>query len=158
MTSLRAIALTPFLVLFVGACDDANGGEDAILTQCDLNFSLTNQSGKDFGESCTTNQECMFGVCMKPGDPGNITNNQFGFCTRGCDCENNEASQIPAELKEGGLECVYPSDGAGTFKAKHFVAIECTDTAECQDIDPAWTDCRIPDTGSARKVCHAIGQ
>ncbi|MFO0749988.1 MAG: hypothetical protein U1F43_30610 [Myxococcota bacterium] len=156
MTLLRALALTPLLAFSGLGCDSNGDGTDGSLTDCSLNFTVTNVNGKDFGASCSTGSDCKFGVCMKPGDKGNITNNQFGFCTRGCDCENDPAAQIPDDQKEGGLECVYPSDGAGTLKTFHFVAVECTDLAECQSIDPAWTSCEIPDTGSARKVCHAL--
>lgn len=135
---------------------DATTGGNGSLTGCELGYAEKNASGKELGEGCTSDAECRYGECMLPGDTGNITNNQFGFCTRGCDCNGDAASQIPAELKEGVLECVYPSDGAGGLKDYHFVAIECANVGTCQALDSRWTTCELPDTGSARKVCHAL--
>ena len=140
----------------IGRSDSANGdGDNFEGTQCELSYNESNASGKDFGEACTTNAECQFGECMMPGDTGNITNEVFGFCTRGCDCEDNTAAQIPDELKDGFLDCLYPSDSAGGLKDFHHVVVECSDISACTALAPGWTSCRLPDTGGARKVCHA---
>ena len=151
------MTVTSFLALGAAACDgdSVGGGGDEAGTQCELSFSVSNAAGKDFGQECASDAECKFGECMKPGDKGNITNTKFGFCTRGCDCENSDAARIPDDQKEGGLECVYPSDGAGGLIDFHFVAVECVDVAKCQALASGWNDCRIPSTGSARSVCHA---
>jgi len=128
---------------------DTVGGGGA--TACEFAFALTNPAGKDFGEGCTTDAECMYNVCVLPDAPGNITNAQFGFCSRGCDCNDDSNSQIPAELKEQ-FDCLYPSG----FPKRHHIVVECGSVAACQALDPAWTSCETPNTGGARKVCHAL--
>lgn len=137
----------------VSGCDD-NGedgnGNGGPLTMCDLNFASGNDALKGFGQGCEQDSECAFAECMMPGDQGNITNSVFGFCTRGCDCENNTASQLPDDMKEE-LDCLYPAG----FRHIHHVVVECANVAECQALDPRWNDCRIADSGNARKVCHA---
>lgn len=127
------------------------GGNGGSLTNCDLSYEQANPQGKGFAEGCANDNECEFGECLMPGTGGNITNNQFGFCTRGCDCENAVASQIPDGMKEE-LDCLYPSG----FKDVHHIVVECANAAECQALDPRWTECKTPDTGGVRKVCHAL--
>lgn len=131
-----------------GGGDTSNGGS---LTQCDLSYELINAQGKAFGAGCENDNECQFGECLVPGTGGNITNNQFGFCTRGCDCDNAVASQIP-DGQEEMFDCLYPSG----FKDVHHIVVQCNNVAECQALDARWTDCKLPDTGGARKVCHAL--
>ncbi|MCC6620986.1 MAG: hypothetical protein IT385_07010 [Deltaproteobacteria bacterium] len=156
MSTRIVLSLTSILCTTAVACDNDDGdGNGGPLTQCVLNYESPSSGGKEFGAACTQDSECKFGECMLPNDTGNITNTKFGFCTRGCDCENADAAKIPDELKEGVLECLYPSDGGGGLKEYHHVVLECNDVSECQAIDSGWTDCRLPDTGSARKVCHA---
>jgi len=157
----RAVLALISSLSFVGpACDSSSGGADGThgdpATGCNLSFAVRNVNGKGFGEGCTTDAECMYGECMMPGDPGNDTNSVFGFCTRGCDCQNATDSQIPNDLSEV-LECRYPTDGVGTFKAYHHVVVECSsgDLAMCQALDSRWTECYLPSTGGARKVCGA---
>ncbi len=150
---LKSILSAAALLAFT-ACDDSdgtNGGNGGPLTQCDLDYTVKSQGGKDFGERCTQDSECRFNECIMPNASGNITNTQFGFCTRGCDCENAEAAQLTVEEKEV-LECLYPSG----FKSMHHVVVECDSVDDCKALDDGWTDCRLPDSGGARKVCHAI--
>jgi hypothetical protein len=149
-----ALAFTLGLALSFSAlagCDDSDGnGNGAPLTMCDLNFAAENAALKGFGRGCEQDSECAFSECLMPGTGGNITNSIFGFCTRGCDCENNTASQLPADKKEE-LDCLYPAG----FRNMHHVVVECNSVAECQALDPRWNDCRLADSGNARKVCHA---
>jgi len=123
----------------------------ASLTGCDLGFVVTNAGGKDFGESCTNNSECRFGACIMPGTGGNITNAQFGFCSRGCDCENNTDSRI-ADEDGTVLLCLYPAG----FKDFHHVTLRCESVEDCKAVDAGWTDCTLPNTGAVRKLCHAL--
>ncbi len=134
------------------ACDNGDDpdGTGGSLTQCDLNFSAGNDTLKDFGEGCAQDSECAFAECILPGTPGNITNAVFGFCSRGCDCENDTTAQLPDDQKEE-LDCLYPSG----FKNFHHVVVECANTAECQALDSRWTSCESPSTGGVRKLCHA---
>jgi len=134
------------------ACDSKSDtdGEGGSLTQCDLNFSAGNDALKDFGEGCANDSECAFAECLMPGTPGNATNTLFGFCTRGCDCENATSSQLSDDQK-AELDCLYPSG----FTTLHHVVVECASTAECQALDPRWTSCETPSTGGARRICHA---
>jgi hypothetical protein len=147
----RLPSLTLLAVGGLGACDSALGGTDGPLTGCTLSFAEKSAGGRDFGEACTQDSECRFGACLKPGTGGNITNAQFGFCTRGCDCEDNAASRLSTDEKEV-LECLYPSG----FKDLHHVVVECDTVDDCKAISEQWTECKIPDTGSVRRVCHAL--
>jgi len=154
-TRLGLALATSLLALAAPACDsDGDGDGTQAGTQCELSFTQSNAAGKDFGEACTSDAECQFGECMKPGDTANTTNSVFGFCTRGCDCENNDAARVPAD-RDSELECLYPTDGAGTFRDYHHVVVRCSEVAECQALAAGWTDCRIPDSGTAQKVCIA---
>ena len=148
---LTALVFALGLALFP-ACDNSDDpdGTGGSLTQCDLNFSPGNDALKGFGEGCAQDSECAFAECILPGTPGNITNAVFGFCSRGCDCENDTASQLPDDQKEE-LDCLYPSG----FKNFHHVVVECANTAECQALDSRWTSCESPSTGGVRKLCHA---
>ncbi|HRE87541.1 MAG TPA: hypothetical protein PK095_00250 [Myxococcota bacterium] len=132
-------------------CVEDPGGGGGSLTDCDLGYTVTNEGGKDFGEPCDNNSECRFGACVKPGTGGNITNGQFGFCSRGCDCENAEAAKLTVDEKEV-LMCLYPSG----FKDFHHVVVRCNEVSDCQAIDSRYTECKMPDTGGVQKVCHAL--
>lgn len=152
MRRLHLLALSTLLLGLPG-CDSLPGvGDDGGFqgTQCIYSYSLDG-AGSELGESCDADAECGTGVCMQPGDSGNITNNTFGFCTRGCDCDDSEAAKIPTEDKEI-LECLYPPGNQGV---DHHVVIECLTLSDCTDIDPAWTDCATS-SGTARKVCQAL--
>lgn len=146
---LSAILFALFGSVLAVGCDDASGSNGS-LTGCDLAFGSSDPTKKGFGEGCEQNSECEYGVCLKPGVGGNITNTIFGFCSRGCDCEDNTASRLTTDEKEV-LDCLYPAG----FKDLHHVVVECANVGECQELDPRWNDCRVADTGNARKVCHA---
>ena len=151
--TLSLAILTPFLLGTAGCsvlADDENGDDGGPLTVCIYNY-LGEVAGKDFGESCTSDSECAFGECMQPGDTGNITNDTFGFCTRGCDCNNDEASQLDPDVKEV-LECLYPPGNPGSDR---HVVIQCTSVDDCTAVDSGWTDCATSD-GTVQKVCKAL--
>lgn len=151
---MRTILCALSTLALMSACDSGDGsnnGNGGSLTSCDLSFAVTNQGGKDFGEACDSNAECRFGACVKPGTGGNITNNQFGFCSRGCDCENSDAAKLtPTEKDE--LMCLYPAG----FKDFHHVTVRCNEVSDCQAIDSRYTECKAPDTGGVQKICHAL--
>jgi hypothetical protein len=96
---------------------------------------------------CEADADCMYGKCMLPGESGNLTNTVFGFCTRGCDCENATDSQLTDTEKQDYL-CLYPPGNQGGW---HHVVGRCT---VCDQMDPGWTDCGLPGTG-ATPVCLA---
>ena len=136
MLKLRLVLAVSGALTFIAGCDNANGADpDGPATTCKFPVTVSNSTGKDIGEKCTSDAECEFGACLMPGDTGNITNTKFGFCTRACDCNNDENAKIPADQKEQ-LECIYP-----TTPAQHFrhVVIQCKNVAECQAISPDWT-------------------
>lgn len=161
-------ALVPFAIAACGDDDEGtpdgtSGGNDADansetqpdgqtgVTSCDFPFVLVDAEAGVFGEGCESNADCAYGVCMLPGAPGNITNAQFGFCSRGCDCNNDTSSQIPSGEKEN-FDCLYPSG----FVRSHHIVVECANITNCTALDQRWTDCKLPDSGGARKVCHAL--
>lgn len=151
---MRSIVLASLATLgfVVSGCDsDGGGGNGGPLTGCDLSYAVTNQGGKDFGEACDNNSECRFGACVKPGTGGNITNTKFGFCSRGCDCNNDTNSRLTVSEKEV-LMCIYPSG----FKDFHHVTVRCNSVDDCKAVDEKWTACQMPDTGGSHRICHAL--
>ena len=137
---------------------DSDGEEPA--TTCKYNYG-DSEVENDFGKACEENADCAHGVCMMPGDDGNITNAVFGFCTRGCDCGNSEDAQVSSS----DYHCVYPGncfigESQGAWR---YVAPQCSSVDECTAIDARYTDCATTDSmtvaaktcGSLRKVCQA---
>ena len=119
-------------------------------SKCDFAFDDSG-SGKEFGESCTTDSECRFGVCL-PGDAGdgnraNLLSQTFGYCTRGCDCGTVE-TRLSDEEKATYL-CLYPPGNEGRWR---HVVLRCDSAADCQAFDPRWGRCALPGTG-VTKVC-----
>ncbi len=152
--SLLRAGLPAFLALVTLACDaagGAGGADDGPVTRCDLGITEKNPDTGDFGEGCTSDAECDFGVCMLPGAAGNLTNSAFGFCTRGCDCDNDDAARLSDEEKVS-LTCIYPTT---PDQHRRHVLLQCASVADCQAVDPRWTACRTPTAGGTRKVCHA---
>lgn len=128
------------LSAYAGCDSDGSGPNGGPLTNCDFNYVLGDANLKGYGEACSSNNECAYGVCLTPGTAGNITNNQFGFCTRGCDCDNATASQLTADEKIE-YSCVYVTGFQG---AKRHVVPKCSNSADCTDIAPGWSECGIP--------------
>jgi|GEM_PF-1549003 len=134
-------------------CDGANSGTNSgPLTKCDLSIVEKNPNTGGYSEGCETSADCDFGVCMKPGDAGNLTNTKFGFCTRGCECGDDVTSQLSDAEKVEGWSCLYPPTPA---QHKRHLVFKCNSVAQCQAFDPAWNACRLPSSGGSRNVCHA---
>ncbi|TNF27587.1 MAG: hypothetical protein EP329_19260 [Deltaproteobacteria bacterium] len=146
-----ALALVAVAALATSACDSA-GGDGEATTTCDFNYKNPQENKKGIGETCTVGSECQYGVCILPTTAGNIINNQFGYCSRGCNCDNADGSQLSSEDK-ASYTCLDPSGFQG---AKRQVVPICETVADCTAIDSSWLSCEIPDTGAALKVCHAI--
>ncbi|MGB0588668.1 MAG: hypothetical protein ACPGU1_03215 [Myxococcota bacterium] len=119
--------------------------------------------GQDFGQGCTSDDECAHGTCMLPGAEGNVTNAVFGFCTRGCDCDDAADAKLSSE--DDTYHCVYPGGcfiGESQGAWRHAV-LKCSTVEDCQAVDPRYTDCATTDSktvvedtcGSLRKVCQA---
>ena len=145
LTALVAVA-----VGFMGVACDSSGStpDDGPLTTCA--YSFTKGTGtKAFGQACTQDSDCEF-VCIMPGAAGNTTNEKFGFCTRGCDCNNDESSRLTSEQKTT-LTCLYPYGDQG---ANRHVAVRCSTVADCTAVDPGWTECNMPGVG-VNKTCLA---
>ncbi len=117
----------------------------------------------DFGRACTTDADCSHGACILPGMEGNITNNLFGFCSRGCDCDDAAAAKLSSE--DETYHCVYPGGcfiGESQGAWRH-AALRCSSVEDCQMVDSRYTHCATTDSmtvvedtcGSLRKVCQA---
>jgi hypothetical protein len=157
--------------LILGGCDSILGTSNTLTpaTQCLYNYTAqSSEAVEDFGQPCTKNDECAYGVCMIPGDSGNITNNVFGFCTRGCDCECVSGQECPQSVKgsDPNWSCVYPG-GCFTGQSQgqwRYVMPKCGSIDDCKAIDERYTDCSktyLKNTsestcGQEAKVCMAI--
>ena len=117
--------------------------------KCDFSPTALSE-GKAPGLACTSDDECLHGHCLQPGADGNLVNSSFGFCVRGCDCGDTETRLSDTE-KETML-CLLPPGFEGR---KRHTVLRCTTLADCQAIEPQWTDCRTPSSGAATPVCHA---
>ncbi len=107
-------------------------------------------AGKAFGEGCTKNADCLWSECLEPAEGGNITNEVFGFCTRGCDCGTTETVLTPEQ--KSGLMCIYPP---GNQRKWAHVVVRCGSLSDCTALDSRWTDCRLPHSGGVQAICHA---
>jgi len=147
-----AVSALLAVVAFSFAGCDSDGSSSSVTTTCDFNFSNPDLNKKDFGEACTSGSECAYGVCILPGVDGNLVNDQFGFCSRGCDCENSTASQLSDEEKQN-FTCLYPPGFQG--RKRHVVPL-CGAVTDCTAIDSGWTECRAPTSGGVKPICHAL--
>lgn len=132
----------------VAACD--SDGDDGPSTKCQIPIGSEDPSKLDFGERCQADEECAFGTCLLPGEPGNATNALFGFCTRGCDCNDDPASNLTNEEKDAFV-CLRPMT---PDQHRRHVVLRCSSLGDCTDIDAEYSDCAVPQ-GSAQKVCFA---
>lgn len=152
---MRFVALSLFslaVALYLPGCDtngdDDNNG-DGPLTVCKYSYTVSNASAGDYGTRCTSNADCKYGVCFKPSDDGNLTNTQFSFCTRGCDCDNAEAAKLTDEEKVNYF-CLYPGcmfSGQSQGAWRHVVP-RCNSVADCTAIDPSYNKCANPGCGT----------
>jgi hypothetical protein len=145
-----------------GSCGTCSGSDECtygvctncsdVTTCCDFRYQSPTPGLKSFGAGCTEDQECVFNVCLKPGAGGNVTNTVFGFCTRGCNCNEDTASQL-TDTEKLTLECANPPGNQGGWR---HVILQCETLADCREADPRWTDCRVQsDFGTLKKICIA---
>jgi hypothetical protein len=141
-----------------GTCGSCAGGEPCLngactacpsLTCCDMRFTAPIAGLTGFGGGCTDDRECVFQECLLPGEPGNITNSVFGFCTRGCDCNDNTASQL-SDTEDDVYTCLLPPGST-----LHHLVLQCNTLSDCVQRDPRWTACRPGTSGTAKKICFA---
>ena len=152
------------------ACDTA-GSSDGPSTTCLYGYTPADGATEDFGKACETDEDCGYGVCMKPGDSGNITNAVFGFCTRACDCDCTTSDPECAQSVSGSdpqWSCVYPGGCFPGSKGQYrYVMPKCSNVDDCTAIDPRYTHCEKtykqnalndPDKlcGQEAKVCQAL--
>ena len=133
----------------LAACSSSTSPFSGPYTTCAYGYAVTNESGKEIGEPCTSGDECRYGVCIQPDDPYNDVNDAFGFCSRGCDCNDDPASRLPDEW-DGVYLCRYTTGDQGSHR---MVQIECRNDGDCQA--HGWTRCSGAISGTARRVCLA---
>ena len=124
---------------------------------------VRNSIALDYGFACDSADDCAHQTCIMPGDDGNITNDVFGFCSRGCDCDDAEVAKLPSD---GPVHnCVYPGGcfvGQSQGAWRHAV-LKCSTLEDCTAVDARYTDCSttssmtvVDDTcGNLKKVCQA---
>ncbi|MDP6943573.1 MAG: hypothetical protein QF464_05440 [Myxococcota bacterium] len=169
MRLLAHLALILLFATFALACDtvdsaleDNGTGDDGPNSQCTYHYGAATLES-DFGVACTSDADCAHNECIMPGDSGNITNEVFGFCSRGCDCDNSDDAKLP---EAEPYSCVYPGGcyvGQSQGGWRH-AAPKCSTLSDCTDIDPRYTHCQntsqltvIEDEtcGQLRDVCQA---
>jgi len=144
-----------------GSGGDAQGGStggDPPLSVCQYGFVAVNPGGKSMGQSCTADAECEFDVCLMPGDPGNpgtseAVNTKFGFCTRGCDCNNDTDSRLTDEEKVNFVCYNGPLGSEGKLK---FVLPRCATVDDCASFDSGYSSCALPRGSGVFKTCLAL--
>ncbi len=157
------LALSLLLLGGFSACSsEADNPFDSPSTICLYPFGDTTIES-DFGIACEKNEDCKHGFCMTPENAGNITNNVFSFCSRGCDCNDVPHSTISGN--DTVYDCVYPGGcfvGSSKGAWRHAVLL-CNTLEDCTDVDPRYTHCEdtnvltvVPDkTCGLHKVCQA---
>ena len=166
------VVMLAILFLGTGACElvDGTGGTSLTpATQCLYDYTAAEDTAvPDFGLPCTAPEDCAYGVCMVPSAVGNITNDTFGFCTRGCDCDCVAGDACPQSVKgsDPDYSCVYPG---GCFPGEskgqwRYVVPKCSSVDDCKLLDERYTHCTktyLTNTsdstcGQEAKVCMAI--
>lgn len=150
---LNIFAIVVASLLVSAGCDSGTtGGQSGPYTRCDYGIVEKNPNTGGYSEACESSADCDYGVCLKPGDAGNTTNTAFGFCSRGCDCNDDVNSRLSPDEKLEGWSCLYPTTPA---QHKRHVVLQCSSVAQCQTFDARWNACRLPEAGGSRRVCHA---
>jgi hypothetical protein len=135
---IQLLMALAFGIMQGSGCDVLNG-DDGPSSICLYHYAVSS-TPSDFGQGCASNDDCAHGVCVQPGDSGNITNEVFGFCSRGCDCDDSDDAQITDAQT---YSCVYPGgcfEGESKGAWRHAVA-KCSTLEDCKSIDDRYTDC-----------------
>ncbi len=140
-----------------GGCEAFTGtsSSDPLGPSTSCGFSLANSVNpgkKAIGQSCASGADCETNVCVLATDAASVTNKQFGFCSRGCDCANDKASILTAEQK-AKFTCIYPPSPNQT---KRHMVLQCSSPEACQQVDAGWTGCTNQISGTSFKVCTAL--
>ena len=165
--TLLIILASSLCLISMPGCDSGDGESGSSgsgsTTTCGHGYA-GESAASDFGQACTANSDCAHGTCLMPGDDGNITNDVFGFCTRGCDCDSG-AGSASLSSSDPDYTCVYPGGcDVGTSQGSwRYAAPKCSTLDDCQAIDSRYTDCQTTDRktvvedtcGSLTKVCQA---
>ena len=166
MNRCYPLTLALFVPFILIGCDifESSNGELTPATVCIYN-AVESGATEDFGKPCTQDSECQFGVCMMPGDLGNLSNEVFGFCTRGCDCGCvADGSDCPQSVSGSDplWSCAYPG---GCFPGQsqggwRHVLRKCSSVDDCKAIDSRYTDCtgtfQSSGCGKEDRVCMAF--
>lgn len=142
------------------AVDTAEDPGTTTTEDCVRSAVKTNPTGKRHGERCTTNEECMYGMCYTSSS---VTGLGFGICTKNCSCGDDTTMCNVDDPPEGDPKfgfhyncyrpAVHTSDAVDTMTG--YCVPECTGTNAltdwCADHDAAYTACETP--YGVRKVC-----
>lgn len=110
--------LVPVILLAV-ACS----GDDGEFGECPHGaVTIRNEGGKAHGEPCTDPSECLYGYCYKSPT---VTKEQFGFCTKPCDCgEGSSCSDDGPDFTCGRFSSAVEDRPSVCVRA-------CTSVADC---------------------------
>ncbi len=148
-TALAVASLLVLPTLSATGCDSKGGG-DGPTTTCKISYAGPEDTTKKaYGARCEADEECAWGVCMMPGDNGNETTDVFGFCTRGCDCEDDPASQLSVAEKESYLCRMTLTP----YQHYRHIVMKCGSVSDCAGIDPGYNVCEA--THGVLKYCQA---
>ena len=86
LQTMNVKAFVPVFAFFAFGCSSTIG-QEGLSGDCTITNTITNLSGKLHGEPCTTNEECMYGLCHHSDAIASDPN--IKFCTKRCDCGPN---------------------------------------------------------------------
>ncbi len=147
---MRFVTLALFALALCAPGCDADGDDNGVdpMSVCKYSYAVTAGTG-ELGSKCTSDADCQY-TCMLPGTDGNATNTVGGFCTRGCDCDDNGDSppRLTDDEKANGFACFYvggcfPGQSQGGWR---HVVKKCGGVGDCA-MNPDYNKCANPGCG-----------
>jgi len=140
------------------ACDSDDASEDRCTTHS--YEGRINEQGKQHGEPCDQDSDCMYGLCYKHSV---LNGGSAGFCTKDCGC--GDASTKCEADNPVGSSFVYvcyrpPISGTNIDSLGSYCVPRCKSNGDqdsidnwCQMLNPAFDTCQNPPVGNPEPLC-----